>query len=283
MFTSHEEVTNHIVCIVMDSCRFDSFVAAKTPNIDKLGEVERRYSYASWTAPSHNTFAMGLLPHASPTKILASEVYKDEFADWEERTGLAGLDFKTFLPHLSLPKVLGNLGYETFARVSMPVLNPSTTFARDFDDYKLMPNHNMFAEMVEEVDLPDDEDISNYYFFNLGETHYPYRLVDETLPIISGVHGVVKKMDSQMETQALNWEDFIVPDKMKMLKDAQIKSIELVDGLIGQLMEKAAKGRTHIIVTADHGELFGEDDFFGHGPIFHEKVFEVPFVEGKLL
>jgi hypothetical protein len=26
--------------------------------------------------------------------------------------------------------------------------------------------------------------------------------------------------------------------------------------------------------------LFGEGDFFGHGPIMHEKVFEVPFLEG---
>jgi membrane-anchored protein YejM (alkaline phosphatase superfamily) len=47
-------------------------------------------------------------------------------------------------------------------------------------------------------------------------------------------------------------------------------------------MEKAAKDRTHFIITADHGDLFGEDDYFGHGPIFHEKVYEVPFVEGKL-
>jgi hypothetical protein len=37
-----------------------------------------------------------------------------------------------------------------------------------------------------------------------------------------------------------------------------------------------------IIVTADHGELFGEDGYFGHGPIQHEKVWEVPFVEGKV-
>ncbi|HHZ87572.1 MAG TPA: metalloenzyme, partial [Chromatiaceae bacterium] len=29
------------------------------------------------------------------------------------------------------------------------------------------------------------------------------------------------------------------------------------------------------------GELFGEGNYFGHGPIMHEKVFEVPFVEGK--
>jgi arylsulfatase A-like enzyme len=39
---------------------------------------------------------------------------------------------------------------------------------------------------------------------------------------------------------------------------------------------------TYITITADHGELFGESGFFGHGPIFHKKVFEVPFVEGKL-
>jgi hypothetical protein len=28
--------------------------------------------------------------------------------------------------------------------------------------------------------------------------------------------------------------------------------------------------------------LFGEEGYFGHGPIVHEKVLEVPFVEGKL-
>lgn len=280
---SGDEISNHIVCIIMDSCRFDSFLQASTPNIDRIGEVERRYSYASWTAPSHHAFSMGLLPHASPTKIMASEVYKDEFADWEKRTGLPGIDFKRFLPYLSLPKVLADLGYETFARVSMPVLNPNTPFALHFDDYRLMSGHNMFNEMVEEIDLPSDEDISNYYFLNLGETHYPYMLKDETLPILSGVHGVVKKMNTEKSDQlGINWENFITHDKMSTLRNAQIKAIEYVDSLIGQIMDKADKNRTHFIITADHGDLFGEDDFFGHGPIFHEKVFEVPFVEGKI-
>jgi arylsulfatase A-like enzyme len=273
---------NHVVCIVMDSCRFDSFLAAKTPNIDRLGEVSRRYSYASWTAPSHHAFSMGLLPHASPTGVLASEVYKDEYVDWEQRTGLPGIDFKSFLPHLSLPKVLSNLGYDTYGRVSMPVLNPATPFARNFVDYKLMKNHNGFHEMVEEMGLPDDEDEMRYYFFNLGETHYPYMLKDATLPIISGVHGVVKKMDTTTTGVEMTWEEFMTQDRMSMLRDAQIKGIEHVDHQIGIIMEKAAKGRTHLIVTADHGELFGEDDFFGHGPIFHEKVFEVPVVEGLI-
>ena len=94
------ETGNHIVCIVMDSCRFDSFMAAKTPNIDRIGKAERRYSYASWTAPSHNAFAMGLFPHASPTKVLASEVYKDEYNStlnqstfFEVRAGQFGYNF----------------------------------------------------------------------------------------------------------------------------------------------------------------------------------------------
>jgi hypothetical protein len=30
-------------------------------------------------------------------------------------------------------------------------------------------------------------------------------------------------------------------------------------------------------VTSDHGELIGEDCYFGHGPSAHEKVLEVPF------
>ena len=48
--------SNHIVFIVMDSCRYDSMMAAATPNIDRLGQAEKRYSYASWTAPSHYAF-----------------------------------------------------------------------------------------------------------------------------------------------------------------------------------------------------------------------------------
>ena len=91
---------NHIVFIVMDSCRHDSFVAAFTPNIDRLGPAERRYSYASWTVPSHHAFVMGLMPHSSPRDLFASEVYKDEYLQWRARTGCDSIEFKAFLPEI---------------------------------------------------------------------------------------------------------------------------------------------------------------------------------------
>jgi arylsulfatase A-like enzyme len=49
--------------------------------------------------------------------------------------------------------------------------------------------------------------------------------------------------------------------------------------VLGRLVEKLPEN-TWLVVTSDHGELFGEDGYFGHGPINHDKVLEVPFVEG---
>jgi membrane-anchored protein YejM (alkaline phosphatase superfamily) len=270
---------NHFLFIIMDSCRYDSYQAAATPNIDQLGIAECRYSYASWTSPSHFTFLMGMVPHQSPRKVFASEVYKQEFAKWVDRLGVPDLSFKTFVPYLSLPKVLKDQGYRTIARVSMPVLNPYTMMSQHFDDYKLMSNHNDFASMVKEIEFPDDE--PRFYFLNLGETHYPYMLNGDDLPRISGIHGVFKGMDDYLLVdKQVEQKTFFDLEEMVRLQQQQVRCVEYVDNLIGDLFEKCPSN-THIIVTADHGELFGEDDYFGHGPVMHPKCFEVPFVEGR--
>lgn len=272
---------NHIVFIVMDSCRYDTLMKANTPNIRRIGngKIAKRYSYASWTAPSHYTFTMGMMPHASPRDVFASEVYKDEYQQWVERIGAPGIEFKNFLPELSLPKVLSKLGYCTLAKVSMPVLNKHTLISKHFDDYKLMDNHNNFAGMVEEIEFPDDQ--PQYYFLNLGETHYPYMLSGKDLPHVSGLHGALKTMGVDSHGGPVQVRDAFDLEKLKGLQEQQVKCAEYIDSLIGKLMEKAPSN-THFIVTADHGELFGEDGYFGHGPIMHEKCFEVPFLEGRL-
>jgi arylsulfatase A-like enzyme len=219
---------------------------------------------------------MGMLPHTSPKNVFASEVYKEEFALWKARTGHDAIAFQDFLPDLSLPKVLRKLGYRTVAKVSMPVLNKNTLISRDFDDYKLMKNHNDFAGMVDEMEFPDEP---HYYFLNLGETHYPYMLDGATLPHVSGVHGALKSMAAEKAEPAAK-QGFDAA-QMEMLRRQQVKCVEYIDGQVGRLMEMTPPN-THFIVTADHGELFGEDGYFGHGPVMHEKCFEVPFLEGRV-
>ena len=272
---------NSLIWLVLDSCRHDSFLRARRDHFDAFTAanrtcVERRWSYASWTAPAHYAFLMGMVPHANPAGVFACEVYRQEYMRWSERLGVRDLDFARFLPHLSLPRLLRELGYRTVGRVSMPVLNEATLLAGHFDDYRLMDNHNDFAGMVAEMTFPANRPM--FYFFNLGETHYPYMLNEAELPRLSGLHGVLRGMAEGRPSDESG--PFCDPELMARLHAQQVRCVEHVDGLFGRMLKQCPRG-THVIVTADHGELFGEDGHFGHGPVMHEKVFEVPFLEGK--
>ena len=278
---------NNVVMLILDSCRYDAFVSAKKRFISRLGEAEKRYSYSSWTFPSHTTYLMGMSPHTNPKKVFASNVYREDFLLWNKRLGLENLEFKKFVPTLSLPYLLKEYGYRNMGYVSLPVLNEQTIFNKWFDEYQLMPSHNDFNAMLERMTFHDD--LPSFYFLNIGETHYPYDTPESeknNLPRISGVHGVFKNLDDFVVRGGVKKEDvdkelFFTPEQMRELKEKQIKAVEYLDGLFEKLYDLAPRN-THFIVTADHGELFGEDDYFGHGPIIHEKVFEIPFLEGKL-
>jgi Sulfatase len=268
----------NLVFVVLDSLRYDSWLEAAPEALAGLGDVERRWSYASWTAPSHYNLLMGLLPHTSPPEVYASEYYKQDFLRYSERLGVEGIEFRNLLPSIFIPTYLKRmLGYRTHAMVSMPVLNEHTPLNLDFDSYRLMPKHNDMAAMLD--DLSFDEGQPAFYLLNVGETHYPYALPDEDpskWPHISGVHGVFKQLDDDGGPDA---PEFFDQTALRELQGRQVKAVEYLDGVFARLFD-VLPSDTWVIVTSDHGELFGEDRYFGHGPIAHEKVLEVPFVEG---
>jgi hypothetical protein len=284
---------NNLFFIVLDSCRWDAYQAALTPNLDRIGLAEKRYSYASWTSPSHYTFLMGMVPHQSPKGVFASNVYRDEFALWSQRLNIKDVEFGKFVPQLSLPHFLKNQGYRTEGVVSLPVLNPMTSMSTHFDRYELAPSHNDLAAILDGTDefrgIEFSRDQPGFYFINTGETHYPYLLPGESgedLPHISGVHGVFKHLDDFLKNpsefiKGAKQDDFFTPEQFRAFYEKQIACVEHCDKVIGKLMDRCPDN-TYFMVMSDHGELFGEDGYFGHGPIFHEKVFEVFYLEGKL-
>jgi hypothetical protein len=192
------------------------------------------------------------------------------------------------VPGLWLPGLLRNtLGYRTHARVSLPVLNPKTGINRDFDTFQLMDSHNDMRAMLSTMKFGSDR--PSFYMLNVGETHYPYAKPDEDSsmwPRISGVNGVFKKLDGQTDEEGNLIKDeeapkFFDQGKLDELRERQIDTVRFLDGVFEELFDMVPEN-THIIVTADHGELFGEAGYFGHGPIMHEKCFEVPYLEGKV-
>jgi len=280
-----EFLGNNYILIILDSCRYDTFVEAAPKTMARLGAVEKRWSYASWTAPSHYNLLMGLLPHQSPQNIYASEYYKKDFLKFNERLGQEDIEFKSFVPKLFFPAFLQQkLNYRTHAMVSLPVLNPRTILNQNFDTFRLMDSHNDMRAMLKEMRFPEDR--PSFYILNVGETHYPYALPHEDpkdWPRISGVHGVFKHLDDHIVGGKVveSHEKFFDAQKMAELRNRQVKTVEYLDDVIEELFDMVPEN-TYITITADHGELFGEEGYFGHGPIMHEKVFEVPFIEGKL-
>ena len=276
---------NNYVLVVFDSCRYDSFVRARPRTMKKLGKVEKRWSYASWTSPSHFNLLMGLLPHASPKHVYASEYYTKDFLKFNARLGSTEIAFKSLVPKLNFPAFLQeSLGYATHAMVSLPVLNPYTILNHGFDTYKLMPAHNDMRAMLGEMQFSEER--PSFYLLNIGETHYPYALPDEPRdqwPRISGVHGVFKHLDDHVVGGKLvsRGEKMFDKKKLETLRQRQITAVRYLDTVVEELFDLLPKN-TYVTITSDHGELFGEEGYFGHGPIQHDKVYEVFFVEGKL-
>jgi arylsulfatase A-like enzyme len=273
---------NNFVIVVFDSCRYDSFTAANPKNIRKLGKLEARWSYASWTAPSHFNLLTGLMPHTSPKRTLASDYYRRSFLKFNERLGSEGIEFKSMLPRLYLPVLLQKLGYKTHAMVSLPVLNPATVLNCGFDSYKLMDRHNDLRAMLREMTF--SASYPSFYLLNVGETHYPYALPGEPedqWPRIRGVHGVFKHLDDFGGKLPDTSRTPFRIDKLRLLQQRQIDAVKYLDTVIEELFDLVPRN-TFVTITSDHGELFGEDGYFGHGPIQHPHVFHVPFIEGKV-
>src|ERR1039457_2821767 len=97
---------NNYILVVFDSCRYDSLMRARPRIMKKLGKVERRWSYASWTSPSHYNLLIGLMPHVSPKHVYASEYYKKEFLQFTEPPAPHDINFRPLVPGLYLPVFL---------------------------------------------------------------------------------------------------------------------------------------------------------------------------------
>lgn len=263
------------VLLVLDSCRYDSFTRAKPKHMTALGAIERRYAYASWTAPSHYNLLLGLMPHPNAARSFSADIYRAEYLRFRDRLGV-DLDFADLLPELWLPSLLHERGWHTGAWVSLPVLHPATPLSRGFDHYQLRPRSNDLRGIIE--DLRFYEERPSFWLINAGETHYPYHRPDRPAPDaprLSGLHGALKT------TAPGSTARFFTASELRELHDRQVEAVRYVDEQIALLRELVPDG-TWLTVTADHGECFGEGGFFGHGPVSHPRVFEVPFVEGRL-
>ena len=73
---------NNLLVVVLDSCRYDTFLMAEKPNIESIkGELYKVYSPASYTPPSMLAYSLGTPPLNAPLKYRKTLFLRREYFD----------------------------------------------------------------------------------------------------------------------------------------------------------------------------------------------------------
>lgn len=285
----------NVVLIVLDTLRSDRvgvYGGGKlTPNLDRLAESSLTYtqavSTAPWTLPTHASLFTGLYPDEhgvnwghyklsdKPTTL--AELYDQQGYDTFALTNNFLLDSdngfdRGFASFLELHKhsktrvwrfaltcgvlhwIGEQLGLGQFAGVDAG--SARTNFLLDMQFKQSAANHRPF-----------------FTFVNYFEVHDPYLppmpylkrwLTPEQQQRAARLH----QKQSNLCKQACGLSDTLSGDDIELLSALYNAEVAYQDAMVGDLIDKMqAQGlldNTWLIVTSDHGELFGEG-----GQVFH--------------
>lgn len=288
-----------VLLVVLDTTRADhlgsyGYALPTTPRLDRLAAegalFERAYAAAPWTLPSHASLFTGLdvATHG---------------ATWEHRR----LDdrFATIATRLHA------LGYATVAVSENPFIGASTGFARGFDAFFEMYGYGRrtvttrLAEQVarklegrHETDGHTEASLETltgwlaahrgrgqpvFAFVNLMAAHLPNYPRAEW-------PGASYDADDLAELDEMGRlpDRFFIDGKeldarqLALLEHFYDGDLHHLDGAVGRLVEWLRRSghldRTLLVVTADHGENFGDHGFLEHQYCIYDSLLHVPLL-----
>ena len=278
----------NVVFIVMDTVRADhlscyGYRRETTPNIDAFAAGSRLYrntlSPSCWTLPSHASFFTGLSCSAHGTSTVHTTL--------DPR-------FETLAGQLQAN------GYQTVGLTSNGVLSPRLGFHRGFQTYwcneaskncrrdvydRESTATNMHAQLAKWLTEKYDTRKPFFLFLNYIEAHQQYRPPRGLLRFTS-----TEIWDRWQEKNQMQLSDEYMLTGTDVLSSAEIVEMEsLYDDAIGYIDRKVGEvieflkatgleENTLVIITADHGEHFGEHHLLGHDYSLYEPLVRVPLI-----
>ncbi len=292
----------NVVLMILDTVRADHFSCygysrPTTPNFDRLATRGVRFANAiaptSWTLPSLASIFTGLLPH-------------QHGADWGSAMAAGPW---------TLAKILRSKGYETAGFNANPFYGlGGWRLSEGFDVYfdeSYAIRHNLAVTFVGQSALQYlydravrynqfdhltasdlNEEILRWYrhrdptqpfflFINYMDAHRPYL----PPPPYDRRFGRMSRAVLAKVTASLNDgrpPSPYTPKQRSELIDGYDNSLAYLDAQSGRLIRFLSRqpggSRTYFIVTADHGEGFGEHGTYDHGWNLYNEVLRVPLI-----
>jgi hypothetical protein len=252
-----------VLFVTLDSCRYDTFCDAATPNIKAIGPLHKAMAPGYFTYGSHAAMFVGFTPGIGER---AESFINPKFGKIFKIAG-AGFPGKN-REHMTLAgrNIIDGfklMGYLTIGSGSARWFDPDTGtgkhLTQDFDHHyypgdtwSLAKQLDWLAQRLAEARQPV------FAFLNVGETHVPYYY------------------DGASWLREYNpCVPFGPNNDASECRRRQTACLEFVDSLLAPLLHSFASST--LLVCGDHGDAWGEDGLWEHG-FHHPKVIEVPLL-----
>jgi hypothetical protein len=252
-----------VLFVTLDSCRYDTFAAARAPNLKGSGDLHKAMAPGNFTYASHAAMFVGFTPGVAAVQKpyinpKFGKLLKMEAGGWSGREA----------PYLELQgrniiEGFNKLGFVTLGSGAVGWFNPATPTAQNLIEHFQSFHYPGTTYALEEqitwlLRQIQDSTKPVFAFLNIGETHVPYYY-----------------KDAPWDASYNPCEPFSDRNDADECRRRQIACIEFVDDKIKPLLDYFRNDL--MIITADHGDCWGEDGLWEHG-IHHEKVLEVPLI-----
>lgn len=254
----------HALFIVVDTLRRDALDHADTPNLDRLRDLGEMATLA-W---SSDTWTGGSVVSLFTGSSVREHGWKQSFPGrksqrWE------GLPPLPALP--TLAEVLSDEGFATAGYYANRVLSWKLGWRRGFDRWVFSPDAKIPGYAALEL-----------RGWNDGRRHFLYlHFMAPHAPLDPSPQARARwhlrpggKFDHDASTHARK------ASATSAYRRAYWATLEDVDRRIGAMLPflEPYLDETVVVFTADHGEMLGEKNVFGHGRWMYEPLTRIPFI-----
>jgi arylsulfatase A-like enzyme len=305
---SQLEKTPNIIWIVMDSARRDHIsiygsAQNTTPNIDQFSKdariFNRAISTSPWTWPSHASMFTGMFPSKHQAHFFGDSMFSNPLSR----------------ENVTIAEILSEHGYETGAIIANNSgVSRFTGCDQGFHYYfdarplvyslfwgrfllSLPKSFRRNTLSVNKVCLATEMDpIVNswlhrhsanqpfFLFINYMEPHAGVEVLPEPYNSMFGFdpdehNKVFEDLDMK---KVVYFDQQVTPEQMKLRNIYIYRKLFMMDVYLGKLFRKLKSmdlyDDSFIIITSDHGDLFGEHNSFGHNTDLYNELLHIPMI-----
>ncbi|MBN2528769.1 MAG: sulfatase [Deltaproteobacteria bacterium] len=257
-----------VILVVLDAINAEHMgvygsMETTTPNLNQLAKegvvLTDWVSNSSWTRPSFTTILTGV-----PKNVHGME-----------------LNDRKLPAHVqTLGERFKKKGYRTGAFIGNPLIQKKWLYHQGFDIFKDAAEYGDFprAKTIVEDAIDWMEKVKGSDFLCvlfITDTHAPYNAPENERLFSKNQFNVIRAPKKESVHP-------LTDEEVAGIKAAYNDELHYVDKMIGQLVEWLHGERlwteVALVVTGDHGEIFGDHDCFQHAWHMWEPVLRVPFI-----